>query len=95
MESNTTKQHQRATPKTLQWRLINNHDEIWIGEIIGSLNSRFELHELGNDKYLIQSNLDGIRKLVVRSLDHAKTMAQENFNTYALGLLEGSKIKNT
>ncbi len=84
-----------ATPKTLQWRFFNNHDEIWIGEVIGSLNIRFELHELGNDKYLIKSNLDGIRKLVVRSLDLAKMMAQEHFNTYALGLLEGNKLKNT
>lgn len=75
-------------PKTLHWKYSCNQDKIWIGELSDSSNVRFELHELDNDKYLMKSNLDGIRKLVIRDFDNAKMMAQEHFNAYALGLIK-------
>lgn len=74
-------------PKTLQWKYSGCRDKIWIGELTDSTNIRFELHELDNNKYLMKTNLDGIRKLIIRDLDNAKMLAQEHFNTYAPGLL--------
>lgn len=88
MESNTTKCTQIVIPKTLHWKYSGSKDKIWIGELRDSSNIRFELHELNNNKYIMKSNLNGIRKLVIRDLDNAKMMAQEHFNTYALGLIE-------
>jgi len=75
-------------PKTLHWKYSGNQDEIWIGELSDSFNIRFELHKLDSNKYLMKTNLEGIRKLIIRDLDNAKMMAQEHFNTYALGLIK-------
>ena len=75
-------------PKTLHWEFTGGKDKIWIGELPDSFNVRFELHELDDDKYLMKSNLDGIRKLIIRDIDNAKLMAQEHFNTYVRGLIK-------
>jgi hypothetical protein len=73
-------------PKKLQWKYVA-HEKLWIGTLQNNYSVRFELHEQIDGKYLMKSNLDGIRKLIVRDLHNAKMMAQENFNTYAFGLL--------
>jgi hypothetical protein len=75
--------------KSLQWKCVGAEEKQWIGEVKDNTQIRFVLEELNDGKYLIQPNLDGIRKLVVRNLVYAKFMAQEQFNGYAKNLFDG------
>lgn len=77
-------------PKPLQWKYVGDKEQLWVGEIKNSSHIRFVLVELEEGKYLIKPSLDGIRKLIVRGLDYAKFMAQEQFNGYANNLFENN-----
>ena len=70
--------------KKLQWEIIQG---IWIGQLPNTL-IRFEVTPTNENKYAVSSNLDGIRKLIIRGIDEAKQFAQEQFQSYVMSLLD-------
>ena len=75
--------------KSLHWKYIKGTSSVWVGELAEpSLLIRFELQEIEEDKYHMTSNIEGIRSLIIRGIDNAKNMAQEQLNTYATGIIK-------
>lgn len=81
-------------PKQLQWKHIAGDKSQWIGEVKSVSYIRFVIEKTQNGKYLITPNVDGIRKLIVRELEYAKSLSQEQFNGYAMSLFDTQNIKH-
>ncbi len=82
-------------PVTFKPRQLNWTTDIdkWTGEISGT-SVCFCIEPTGEDKYRLSSNIEGIRKLVLRELEQAKNMAQEQFETYVRSLFVFSMVTN-
>ena len=68
-------------PIKLQWSYIMEYDS-WRGMLNNDKRIWFIIEKAPNSKFLIISNIEGIRNLIVRDLAYAKTLAQENFKSY-------------
>ena len=70
------------TPKKLQWSYIKEYDS-WRAKIKGDNRIWFIIEKRPLQKFLIVSNISGVRNLIVRDFEYAKSLAQENFNDYS------------
>ena len=75
-------------PKQLQWTLLTPLPEHWTGVLPNCALVEFSITEQHDDRFLLQSNVMRIPQLIFREVEQAKIVAQENFNAYALNLLE-------
>lgn len=76
-------------PKKLTWTFIGRTNANWVGTLPDNFPLvRFTLERQSGEKYLIVSNLDGIRKTSCIGLENAKQQAQELFDGYALSLFK-------
>lgn len=73
-------------PKPLQWTLAK--PQHWVGGLPGCSVVQFSITRQTDGKFLLQSNVMRIPQLIFRELEHAKIIAQENFNAYAFNLFE-------
>ena len=74
-------------PKQLQWK-IQDRPEVWIAQIKEYGLVQFEIHQVPQGKYLLKSNLIGIKDLMVDDLDFTKQMAQYQLETHIHSLIE-------
>lgn len=87
METKPFKLQDRMIPKQLQWK-IQDSQEVWIAQINEYGLVQFEIHQLPQDKYLLKSNLMGIKDLMVDDLDFTKQLAQYQLETHIHSLIE-------
>ena len=73
----------------LEWKYVGRTNVHWVAMLSGEYPPvRFILENLSGEKYLLKSDLDGIRNCTCMGLENAKQKAQELFNGYVLSLLE-------
>lgn len=69
--------------RILEWELTQHDPPIWVGQLKQPISCVcFEIVGAEEDKFQVNSNLKGVRTLVIRGLDNAKKHAQQQFEHY-------------
>ena len=77
--------------KQLQWK-IQDSPKVWVAQLKEYGLVQFEIHQLPQDKYILKSNLIGIKDLIVDDLDFTKKLAQYQLETHIHSLIESTGI---
>ena len=78
-------------PKKLQWKYIGRTNAHWVGMLPDENPPvRFVLEKQTGEKYLIKSDLNGIKNCSCEGLESARKQAQILFNSYATSLFNST-----
>jgi len=81
--------------KQLHWKVHDVHPTIWIAQIEGYGIIQFEIHQIPKEllyvpqlRFLLKSNIVGIKEILLSELDFAKELAQVQLEIHVDSLLE-------